>query len=821
MRIDGKVVVVWLFLWLGVAVPQVSAAPLTVSPNEVSLSGPLDRVQLAVRGGDSSGRPVDLTRAVKYVVVTPGVAEVSLSGLVRPLANGTSRIRLVHQNETVEIPLQVSDLGPAAGVSFSRDVVPILYRAGCSMGACHAAQYGQAGFKLSLFGFAPEQDYAAIVREDRQRRISLVQPEDSLILRKATLTVSHGGGKRFDRDSYDYEVLRRWLESGVPAPLPKEPTVVDLIVLPAEREYRVGQGQQLRILAKYSDGRERDVTLRARYDSMSDAVASVSPTGYLQATGAGQSPIMVRYEGQAKISMAIVPYAAQVDLSAFKPNNFIDELVMKRWRRLGLEPSPLSTDEEFLRRVFLDCIGTMPPPEKIKSFLASAELGKRERLIDELLGLTGDPKRDIYTNEWSAYWALKWADLIRNNRNTVGDGGMWSMHNWIRGSLRQNKPVDQFVRELITAEGSVFESGPANYYRIARQPEDLAESTAQNFLGVRLQCAKCHHHPFEVYSQEDYYSLAAFFTRVATKNSFDFGSQGGDSVVMIKKSGAIRHPRTGQVMPPAPLLDKPINADAHRDLRRPLADWITSPLNRLFAKNVVNRFWGYLMGVGLVEPIDDLRATNPASNPELLDALADHLVKDKYDLRKLMRAILTSRTYQLSSRSTPKNAGDSRFYTHYTVKRLGAEVLLDAVIAATGVPEKFAGIPAGTRAIELPDPNFVSYFLDTMGRPQRVITCECERTAEPNLAGVLHLLNGDVVNGKIANPTNRIGQLLSAKRSDEQILEDLYYVTFCRAPKKEEITRGQEIIARAPNRREGLEDVLWALLNSREFVFNH
>jgi hypothetical protein len=794
---------------------------IVVQPTSVRLTGDLDRVQLVVSTATQDGRVSDWTRSARFQSLVPAVAAVSPSGLVRPLANGQGRIRVSHAGQAVDIPVEVSGVGAPGQVSFSRDVVPILYRAGCSLGSCHAAQYGQAGFKLSLFGFAPEQDYPAIVRDERQRRISLVRPEDSLILRKPTLAVAHGGGKRFERGSHEYEVLLGWLRAGAPPPRDKEPAVVDLAVLPPERVYKPGEGQQLRVLAKYRDGRERDVTLRVKYDSMSDAVATVSASGHVQATGSGQAPIMVRFEGQAKISMAVVPYAERVDLSAFKPNNFVDELVMKRWQRLGLEPSPLCRDDEFLRRAFLDCIGTLPTPERIKAFAASRDPKKREAVIDELLGLTGDPKRDIYANEWSAYWTLKWGDLIRNNRNNLGDGGMWALYNWMRSSLRESKPVDQFVRELITAEGSVFQNGPANYYRAASRPDDLAEATAQNFLGVRLQCAKCHHHPFEVYSQDDYYGLAAFFTRVSTKGSIDFGSQGGDSVVMIRRSGSISHPRTGRVMQPAPLLDKPINADLHRDLRRPLAEWLTSPQNRLFARNIVNRFWGYYLGVGLVDPVDDMRATNPPSNPELLDALADHFVRTKFDLRQLMRSIMLSRTYQLSSQSTAKNRGDARFYTHYYVKRLPAEVLLDALSFATGTQEKFAGIPAGTRAIELPDPNYASYFLDTMGRPQRVITCECERTAEPNLAGVLHFLNGDVLNGKLSSTSGRLSRLLADKKSDEQILEELYLVTFSRPPKSEEIPRAKEILSRASNRREGLEDLLWALSNSREFVFNH
>ncbi|MGH7127390.1 MAG: DUF1553 domain-containing protein, partial [Planctomycetaceae bacterium] len=460
-------------------------------------------------------------------------------------------------------------------------------------------------------------------------------------------------------------------------------------------------------------------------------------------------------------------------------------------------------------------------PEAIERFLSSDDPKKREALVEELLGLTGDPQRDVHVNAWSAYWALKWGDLLRNNRNEVGDGGMWALYNWMKTAFRENMPMDRFVREIITAEGSIYSNGPANYYEIATKPEDLAETTAQVFLGVRLQCARCHHHPFEAYSQADYYGLAAFFTQVDTKGSPDFGALGRDTVVRVTGRGSIRHPRSREVMSPTPLSGEPIDTEGVRDLRRPLADWLTAPENDLFAKNIVNRIWGYFLGTGLVEPIDDLRATNPPSNPELLDALAEHFVQTGYDQRQLMRAIMTSRVYQLSSTPRPENVSNTRLYPHYNVKRLPAEVLLDAIDFACGTREKFAGVPAGTRAIELPDPNYSSYFLDTLGRPQRVIACECERTAEPNLAQVLHIANGGLINRKLQDKSGRLAQLLKTNADDETAFTQLYLVTLSRRPTAEELTACHAILARAMNRKEGLEDLLWALLNSREFLFNH
>ena len=799
---------------------QASAASLEVSPQSFELAGPLARVQLAVMHHADGKRPLDVTTQATYTVADSNILAVSNRGLVRPLADGQTTVRIEHAGQSSQVKLTVRGM-ETVPVSFRLDVTPVLVRAGCSGGSCHASQFGQAGFKLSLFGFEPEPDYEAIVRDAMGRRVSLVSPEDSLFIQKALMEVSHGGGKRFSRNDYEHEVLLTWLADGAPAPAKKEPKVVDLVVEPIEHQYRVGETRQLRAVAVFSDGSRRDITPSAQFDSMSDSVASVDSTGYVTAEGAGQVPIMVRYQGQAKISMVVVPFAEQVGLAGFEPQNFIDELVMQRWQRLGLEPSPVCSDEDFIRRVFIDTLGTLPPPQRVEAFLADNRSDKRAQLVDELLGLTGDPARDVWNNEFSAYWALKWGDLLRNNRNRLGDGGMWSLYNWVRASLRENKPVDQFVRELITAQGSVFESGPANYYKIATKPDDLAEATAQVFLGVRMQCAKCHNHPFEVYTQGDYYGLAAFFTRVANKTSRDFGALGGDSVVLVKRTGSIRHPRTREVMEPTPLMAEPIDASKHLDLRRPLAQWLTAPENKLFAQNIANRFWGYLLGSGLVEPIDDMRATNPPSNPELLDALAEHFVESGYDLRQLLRTILVSRTYQLSSTPTKSNAADSRFYTHYYVKRLPAEVLLDAIDDVCGTQEKFTGIPLGTRAIELPDSNYTSYFLDTLGRPERVITCECERTAEPNLAQVLQIANGELLHRKVSDSRGRIATLLKAKASTEEILEQLYLSALSRKPDADEIAACREIIKSAPSRKEGLEDVLWALANTREFLFNH
>tara|TARA_R110002111_G_scaffold117466_2_gene179492 strand:- start:64942 stop:67407 length:2466 start_codon:yes stop_codon:yes gene_type:complete len=804
-----------------VSAANAAEQPFPVSPEKASLSGLLDYFQIQVPVSENGKMVRDLTHEVKYTSLTPEILEVNSEGLVRPLGFGQGTIQVEHAGKKRDIPVEVKARPSGKNASFVMDVVPVLNKGGCSLGGCHASQFGKGGFKLSLFGYAPEQDYPEIARDDRQRRISILQPEKSLILQKASMAVAHGGGRRFAKDSYEYRILETWISEAVTEIDAKEATVVGMELTPMSRRYKKGDVQQLRVIAEYSDGTKRDVTAQAQYDSLVEVIATVTPRGKVEILGPGQTAIMVRYMGQAKVSTVISPYKADVDLAEFKPHNFIDEHIKKRFSELGLEPSALCTDEVFIRRAFIDTIGTLPSPDKVKTFLASKAPDKRSQLIDELLGLTGDPARDIYVETWSAYWGMKWGDLLRNNRNKVGDGGMWAFSNWIRQSLRENKPVNEFVSEIITAQGSIYQNGPANYFKIATNPEDLAEATSQIFLGVRLQCAKCHHHPFEVYSQKDYYSLAAFFTRVGNKGSVDFGALGQDTIIKVKSSGSIRHPRTKKTMEPTPLMGEPIDVTSYRDFRRPLARWLTAPDNRLFSRSMVNRFWSYFMDTGFVEPIDDMRETNPASNPELLEALADHFVESGYDLKALMRVIMNSRAYQLSSDPRPENVAKTRFYTQYNVKRLPAEVMLDALDDLTGSQERFRGVPEGTRAIELPDPNFNSYFLDTLGRPKRVITCECERTSQPNLAQVLQVANGQLINTKLATKNGRIEQLLKAKAADHDVFTEIYLAAYSRNPTKQELANCDQIVKSSKDKREGYQDVMWAISNSREFLFNH
>jgi hypothetical protein len=795
----------------GANAPGSPLRALRVYPPKLNLSGPRDEQRLGVLGEYADGRQWDLSRTAHLHSSAPSVAAVDAAGVVRSVGNGQATITVEAGGQKATIAAVVERAGADVPVSFTREIVPLLTRAGCNQGACHGGQHGKGGFRLSLRGFDPAFDWEQIVQSAEGRRVVLSDPERSILLLKPSLTMEHGGGERFRAHGRAYDLLRRWLEDGAPRPTPKDPAVTAIEVWPAHRFMVPGEQQQVLVRATWADGRQEDVTATAQFDALNDSVASVTPDGLITARDRGETYIMVRFGGQATVVQVTLPYARLQPYPGVPGNNFIDAKLIAKWREVGLTPSALCTDEEFFRRIHLDAIGTLPTPEETRAFVADHSPDKRKRAIDRVLDRP----------EFVDFWALKWGDLLRINRDQLNEKGMWSFYNWVRGELRDNKPVDEFVRDIVTAEGSTFTEGPANYYRVANNPLDWSETTAQVFLGVRLQCAKCHHHPFEKWSQDDYYGMAAFFVRLGTKASQEFGLFGRETVVFLRPTGEQTHPRKGGVVKPHPL-DGPVMEDPF-DRRRKLAEWLTAKGNPFFARNLVNRFWGYLMGRGLVEPIDDLRATNPASNPELLDALASDLVAHRYHLKHLLRTIMNSRAYQLSSAVGPGNAADvaNVFCARYTVKRLTAEQLADAVDFATGTQEKYPGLPLGTRAIQLPDSRVRSFFLDVFGRPPRQVTCECERTVQPNIAQALHLLNGDFLNGKIAAPTGRIETLFKAGKPAPAIIEELYLVTLSRRPTAAELHKAQDWMARAATPREGAQDLLWVLLNSREFLFNH
>ncbi len=797
-----------------------TSGSFSVLPAEVRLHGNHDRAQIVVSqltaDGTLDSRSQDLTNKAVYGSSDSHVFIVDPSGKILATANGHATLSVIYDGIGQSIPVSVTGIGTEP-VDFLKDIRPIFGKSGCASAACHAAQHGKGGFKLSVFGFDPSGDYDAITRASRGRRLDFARPEASLLLSKPSMLISHGGGKRIDHESVEYQIFRDWIAAGSPRPKTEDIRLSRLDVFPQIRVANKGMVQQLRTVACYEDGDQRDVSALALYDVIDTGVLSVNSTGLVEAIGKGQTAVMVRYDGQAAVSTFVIPYAASSQLAGWKNNNFIDSLAAAKLHDLGLEPSPVCDDATFVRRAFLDAIGTLPSPETVRSFIDSNESDKRIRLVDRVLGLTGDPAMDIYIDQYASYWTLKWSDLIRNSSKTVGEQGMWSMHNWIKESFRVNRPFDQFAYELITAKGSIYSNGPANFFRVNADPMALTESTSQLFLGLRLECAKCHHHPFEKYSQADYYSMAAFFSRVGTKNSADFGPFGNETDVMVRSAGDVSHPRTGKRMEPTPLggvvVDDPL------DRRIPLAQWLTSHDNEFFAKSVVNRYVGYLLGAGLVDPVDDLRSTNPPSNIPLLDKLAQDFIDHHFDLKHLIQTIMKSRLYQLSSLPTPENASDRRFFSHFAVKRLAAEPLLDAIDHATGVQTKFSNLPLGMRAIDLPDAEYPHYFLTTFAKPRRASVCECERSPDANLSQALHTINGDTVASKILDKNGRISKLMAAGLPHDEIVTELYFASLCRQPSPEELEDSRELLKESPDSLECYQDLLWALINSKHFLF--
>jgi hypothetical protein len=800
----------WLLLFTSMTAPAAEPKKLEIYPPKVELTGPHDRQRLGVLAEFADGKRRDMSHDATFTISDAKIASIE-KGIIVPKGDGAATVVIQAGGLTAMLPVTVKQFAREVPTSFVREVMPALTKAGCNQGACHGSQRGRGGFRLSLFGFDPVFDHSQIVESAEGRRVVVSDPERSILLLKPSLQMEHGGGERFKVHSRTYEILKRWLEDGAPAPAANDVAVDKVEIWPSKRIMTPGETQQLLVTATWSDGRREDVTETARFDTLNDGVAAVSPNGLVTAKANGETHIMVRFGGQAEVTQVTLPYADRGYKPLSSSGNFIDQKLAAKWRDLGLSPSPLCSDEEFFRRIHVDAIGTLPEPEAVKKFLADKDPKKRDQAIAAVL----------QRPEFVDFWAYKWGDLLRINRTALEEKGMWSFHNWVRGCLRDNKPVDEFVRDVVLAEGSTFTEGPANFYRIGNNAEDWSETVSQVFLGVRMQCAKCHHHPFEKWSQDDYYGMAAFFVRLGTKNSQEFGIFGRETVVYLRPAGEAANPRTRKIVKPHPL-DGPISDDPI-DRRVKLAEWLTSKSNAMFSHNIVNRFWGYLMGRGLVEPLDDMRATNPPSNPELLDALAADFVAHKFDLKHLIRTIMQSRAYQLSSKIVDGNRADAANvqFSRYTVKRLTAEQIADAIDFATGTREKYTGLPQGVRAIQLPDPNVRSYLMDVFGRPSRQITCECERTTKPNIAQAMHTLNGEFLNKKIADAKGRIALRLKAKTPIPAIAEELYLATLSRKPRPEELAKVQDYVKSAPTPAEALQDLLWVLLNSREFLFNH
>jgi hypothetical protein len=752
------------------------------------MEGPKSRQQLQVTGIRKDGTMVDLTADAKYVSKTPKIAVVSPAGVVSPLANGAATIVINAAGKTTMAKLTTKGVDQPFTWNFHNHVEAVFSKAGCNAGACHGAAAGKNGFRLTLRGYDSEVDYERLLHESGGRRIQRFNPGDSLLLKKASLSVPHAGGMRFKEGSLDYNVLAGWIAAGMPGPSEKDPVLTKVEVLPAERVLTQDARQQLTVKATYNDGHTEDVTHWARYASNEEAIASVGEDGVVSTKGVGETAITVIFGPLVTFSRVTVPFPNKVVAKQYKEtprNNYVDDLVLAKLEKLRILPSDLATDEEFARRVFLDTIGTLPTANEVKAFLNDKSADKRKKLIDDLM------ERPEYVD----FWTYKWGDLLRVNRETLTEKGMWAFYAWVRDAVANNKPWDKVVYEVLTANGSNFSDGPSNFYRISRTPEDLTETVSQAFLGIRVQCARCHNHPFEKWTQQDYYKFANLLSRVGRKT----GDHPQDLVITTVAGGEINFPKTGKPLAPTPYDGTPMAADATTDRRVYLAEWLANGKNNYFVRSIVNRVWRHYMGRGLIEPVDDLRATNPASNEPLMDALCKDLVSNNFDLKHLQKTILNSRTYQLTSRPRPENKKDDRQYSRYFVRRLTAEQLLDGICQVTEQPESFPGLPAGYKAIQLPDTRVANYFLDVFGRPPRQITCDCERAQEPNMAQALHLINGAGVNQKISSDSGLVAKLLKNVKENDKIVEELYLTCFGRYPTKPEMTAALQTIDEAVN----------------------
>jgi hypothetical protein len=706
--------------------------------------------------------------------------------------------------------------GGADAVTFERDIQPILTRAGCNGGACHGKSGGQNGFALSLLGFDSISDHEAITRESGGRRILRAWPEQSLLLRKATAEVAHGGGRRIEPGDKFYESLRRWIVAGMPRTPDDAPKLIEVAVEPTERKLQSEETFPLRVTARYSDGTSEDVTDLAAFSSSESTIVAVDPNGLVKAGRfPGEAAIIARFGGIFANCEVTIPLPGDVPAehyTALPRSNFIDGLVWAKLRKLGLFPSSLASDTTFLRRAHLDVIGRLPTPEEVREFLADTSPDKRSHLIDRLLERP----------EYADHWANKWMDLLRPNPYRVGIKAVFNLDGWIRESFRANKPYDQFVREIVTASGSTFDSTPATIFRDRREPEEIAPMISQLFLGVRLDCAKCHHHPFESLGQEKFYEFAAYFARVGRKGTgLSPPISGGEEIVFTAKSGVVKHPLTGEVLPPKPLFGTaPPDADPDADPREALARWMTSPENRYFARMMVNRVWADLMNRGIVDPVDDLRDSNPPSNGPLLDALADDFRLHGYDQKHLIRTIALSTVYGLESTPNERNIADTRNFSRHYRQRLGAEVMLDAISDITGVPDSFDASPQGSRAVTIWTHRVESLFLDTFGRPDPNQDPPCERTTDTAVVQALHLMNAPGLHGKLAAENGRVANLARSDKTPREIVEELYLLAYARFPTDPEREVGEALFQEpGADRRMAVEDLLWALLNSAEFVF--
>ncbi len=817
-----------IILFAGLLAPLAGAGELAVFPPAVALTGPQASAQLSAFDSTAGRATFEMTATAQFASDNPRIATVDANGVVKPTGNGATTIAVAQGGRTAKVPVTVAEFDKPRARSFANHIQPILMRAGCNSGACHGALAGKGGFKLSLRGYDSEADHFAMTRQALARRIDRDDPDASLLLKKATRAMPHGGGTRFAKDSENGKILRDWIAAGADGPKTSDATLEKIEVFPPRLLVKPKDGFRVSVSARYSDGSIEDVTRWAKFSSSEETVATVDEDGAVAVAGRGETAIAVLFGGRVVTATVTVPFANVVADAAFAntvKNNFIDEPILEKLKLLRLPPSADCTDAEFVRRAYLDTCGILPKPAEVDAFVAEKGADKRARLVDALLARP----------EFVDYWSHKWSDLLLISTRKLSQQSVWGFHRQIRSSVADNKPWDQFARDLLTSSGSTLSTG-SGYFVLHKDVSDLAESTALTFLGTSITCARCHNHPLEKWTQDQYWQMANLFSRVGLKN----GDRPGEVLVRSLDSGDALHLRRGIAMAPTPLGGKPMPGDSARDRRDYFADWLTEPGNPFFARAIVNRVWKNYMGRGLVEAEDDLRDTNPPTNAELLDALTKDFVEHKFDLKHLMRTILTSAAYQRSSKPLPGNADDDRFYSHYLLRRLSAEVILDAYSDIAGVPTNFGQVsigssggsatstlyPAGTRAMQLPDSQLVSRFLDAFGRAERSQTCSCEVAKDSSVSQALHLNNGQTLNDKLRDKNSVVNRWLSDKLDDGAIVERVFRLALARSPTAAEgkalanalgEARGESPAAH----REAIEDVIWAVLTGKEFLFNH
>jgi hypothetical protein len=802
----GLIVAAWVSL---PSVVNADDAPiaLRVYPSEISLSTARDLQSIIVQAEYANGITREVTDKVEWKLDREDIVARDGSRLV-PRADGAAKLTVTFASQTVEVPITVAQAAADPPVSFKLDVMPVFMKAGCNAGSCHGAARGKDGFRLSLFGFDPDGDYYRLTREQPERRLDLSIPSECLLIEKATGQVPHSGGSPTKKGDPYHATLLRWLESGAPADAGEVPTIESVELYPPSALLDgAGETQQLTVRAKYSDGADRDITNLAVFLSSNDNSATVAPDGKVTAANRGEAFIMARYEKHTVgVPFITLPKGLEFQWQEVPANNYIDELVYDKLKRLRIQPSGLCSDTEFIRRVSLDICGMLPTAEETEQFVADADPAKREKLVDKLLE----------RKEFVELWVMKWSELLQiRSTQYVSYKATLLYYTWLQEQIAGNVPINEMVQKLLSAQGGTFSSPATNYFQAEQDRLKTAENVAQVFMGMRIQCAQCHNHPFDRWTMDDYYSFAAFFAQIGRKA----GADPRETIVFNSGGGEVNHLVGGRAMPPK-FLGGAVPDVAGRDRRAALAEWLASPENPFFAKNLANIVWAHFFGRGIVHEVDDVRVSNPPVNAPLLETLGQKFIEYQYDFKRMVRDICTSRTYQMSTIMNETNAEDERNFSHAALRRIRAEILLDIISQVTETKDKFAGLPLGARAVQIADGNTATYFLTTFGRATRETVCSCEVKMEPNLGQALHLMNGESVHEKVKQG-GVVAKLLEAGKTPQQVADELYLRSVSRKPTDEETAAINEQLTAAGDPKAALEDVFWALLNSREFLFNH